>query len=225
MNSRGFTLVELLVAVFITAIVTAMGYGALSQAASNRERLADRAARLTELQRGVRQLEQDIEATVPRPVREPLGNGALAAFIGTAGSNALTSGGFASGAATTNLSQQSQVMLSLTRAGWANPLGLGRTELQRVNYLLDGDKLIRNYVPVLDAAGELPTTRREVLGGVESVSFRYMDAGRAWVDKWSSNTTGNARLSGTLRDLPVAVEITLQLKDYGRIVRIVELAG
>ena len=42
MKHKGFTLIELMVAVFITAILLSMGYGAVNQALNDREALTSR---------------------------------------------------------------------------------------------------------------------------------------------------------------------------------------
>jgi general secretion pathway protein J len=223
-SASGFTLVELLVAVFITAVVAAVGYGALSQAAGNRERINAQSTRLLELQRGLRILEQDLESMSPRPVREPLGNGSYAPLVANSSglsANTLSAGSI--GETSTNLSEQSTALLSLTRSGWANPAGLPRSELQRVNYLLQDDKLIRTHLPILDAAGELPTVRQELLSGVESISFRYMDAGHTWRDNWQSGGLAGDARNPQMRWRPVAIELTLVLRDLGDIVRIIEI--
>ena len=61
MRARGFTLIELMVALFITAIVFAMGYGAVNQALNSRQSLEDRQARLLAVQTTMRVLAQDFD--------------------------------------------------------------------------------------------------------------------------------------------------------------------
>jgi prepilin-type N-terminal cleavage/methylation domain-containing protein len=78
---RGFTLIELMVAVFITAIVLSMGYGAVNQALNNHEALDARQERLLAVQTTMRLLTQDFTQLAPRPVRQPLGDGWLPALL------------------------------------------------------------------------------------------------------------------------------------------------
>ena len=66
---HGFTLVELLVALFIAAVMFAIGYGAIKQALTSHESLKDTQAHLLELQNAVRVMEQDFVQIAPRPVR------------------------------------------------------------------------------------------------------------------------------------------------------------
>jgi hypothetical protein len=58
---------------------------------------------------------------------------------------------------------------------------------------------------------------------VRTVRFRFMNASREWVDRWPANDgTG---LTGSERLRPAAVEITLELEDWGVIRRVIEVAG
>jgi general secretion pathway protein J len=225
LRTRGFTLVELLVALFITAIMMAMGYSAVNQAATGRVSVDRQAARIVQVQRAMRVLEQDIELLAPRPVRDPLGGDDLAALVAANSTKVAASGGgsAATTSATTasSLALQSTALLSLTRAGWANPAGVARPEEQRVSYQLESGKLVRYHQPVLDAVGETPLVRRELLEDVTAIKFRYMDAGHTWQDNWQ--ISGRSRQ--TLRVRPVAIEVTLVLKDFGTLVRVVEIAG
>lgn len=225
MRARGFTLIELLVALFITAVMLAMGYSAVNQAATGRIAVEKQAARIVQVQRAMRVLEQDIELLAPRPVRDPLGGDDLAALVAANSTKvaAAATGSAATTSATTasSLALQSTALLSLTRSGWANPAGLARPEEQRVSYQLENGKLVRYHQPVLDAVGETPLVRRELLDDVTSIKFRYMDAGHTWQENWQIN----GRSRQTLRYRPVAVEVTLVLKDYGTLVRVVEIAG
>jgi general secretion pathway protein J len=225
--SRGFTLVELLVALFITAIMFSMGYAAIDQALTGRKAVEIQAARLLAVQRTIRTLEQDIELLAPRPVRNPVDSGYQAALVANPTAVTNIGSGSATAAAPSSLTVQATALLSLTRGGWSNPAGLPRTELQRVSYLIEDGKLVRYHLPVLDAVGATPAVRRELLDNVTSISFRYMDAGHRWSDTWQGNasTANGGAPSQSLRFRPVAVEITLTLKDWGALLRIVEVAG
>lgn len=220
-GANGFTLVELLVALFITAILFAMGYGALSQALNSRRQVEEQSARLTALQQTLRVLEQDIELMQPRPVRDLLGNGYQNPLV--VNQNALGAG--VATVADSSAAQQGLALLSLTRGGWANPAGLPRSELQRVSYLLRDGKLIRQHLPVLDTTAATAVEERELLDQVEALSFRFMDEGLAWYPTWPTPAMQGLPQQAQLRARPVAVEITLKLKDYGVLVRIVEVAG
>ena len=221
---QGFTLVELLVALFITAIVFAMGYSALSQALTSRKQVDEQAERLSAEQQAVRVMEQDFELLQPRPVRDLLGTGYLQPL--TLNQNAINGSGSASSAtATTSAAQQGLALLSLTRGSWANPAGLPRSEMQRVSYLLREDKLLRQYQPELDTTGAAGFQERELLDKVEALSFRFMDGTLTWSTTWPTPIVQNGPPADLLHARPVAVEITLKLKDWGTLVRVIEVAG
>lgn len=199
----GFTLVELLVALFIVAIMFAMGYGAINQAVLDREALGTRQARLVEVQTAMRILSQDFAQLAPRPVRDRVGDGSEPAL---------------------RADRRSAELAVLTRGGWANPAGLQRPALQRVAYRFEDGKLIREHWRVLDATLAAEPVRRELLGGVRAVQLRFMDAARAWREEWPP--LGGARAQGAqLRIRPIAVEIAIELEDWGRLVRIIEVPG
>ena len=69
---------------------------------------------------------------------------------------------------------------------------------------------------------------RDLLDQVDGLSFRYLDAGYNWDTTWPPPTLGSANATVTLaqmRQRPIAVEITLQLHDWGTLVCIVEIPG
>jgi len=208
-RNRGFTLIELLVALFIAAVMFAMGYGTLKQALTSHDALKQEQAHLLELQTAVRLLEQDFVQLAPRPVRQPVGDEpAQPALQGGA--------------------PGTQPVVALTRDGWANPKGLQRTGLQRVAYYLENGTLRREYWTVLDPTLASTTARRELLKHVKSFSIRYMDVNHQWQEQWPPATSAvliGTPLEMTLRERPLAVEITLDTEDWGKIVRIIEIAA
>ena len=200
-RQSGFTLIELMVAALITAILFAMGYGAIQQALANREAVTRNADRLRSVQDTIRLLVQDLSQLAPRPVREPLGEGYQPALLATADS------------------------MALTRGGWMNPAGVQRSTLQRVRYVLQDGSLYREQWPVLDALLDPPPVRRELVDEVKSFRIRYMNDGRNWQDTWPPPAQSGARTEKELRWRPIAVEVTLELADWGKIVRLVEVPG
>lgn len=201
-HERGFTLIELVVAVFITVVLSAMGYSALRQAMDNRGIVEQQATRLAQVQQAVRTIEQDIGAMVPRPVRDDASGGWQDSVIST-----------------------QALPLVFTRASWANPAGLPRSELQRVAYLLRDGKLLRQHLPVLDATAATVPVERVLLDDVEAFSLRFMDAGLTLTSPWPTPIVQRASPSERRRARPAAVEVTIKLKDYGTITRLIEVPG
>ena len=115
-------------------------------------------------------------------------------------------------------------IVTLTRAGWANPAGIQRPALQRVTYILENGTLRREHWPVLDATLTTTTVRRELLDKVKSITLRYMDVSFQWRDQWPQQALAGDPTSN-LRLRPIAVEVTLELEDWGKLVRVIEVAG
>jgi general secretion pathway protein J len=201
---HGFTLVELIVAVFITAIVFALGYGAINQAVKNRTALESTQDRLIAVQGAIRGILQDFSQLAPRPVREPLGEGYQPAIFADARSPAL---------------------VTFTRGGWSNPAGVQRSTLQRVRYVFEDGTLRREYWTEVDATLDPKPRSRVLLDHVKQVRLRYMDDGRTWRDQWPPMGVTAAPTPRDLRWRPIAIELTLELEDWGTLTRIVEVPG
>ncbi|HET6604044.1 MAG TPA: type II secretion system minor pseudopilin GspJ [Xanthomonadaceae bacterium] len=147
---RGYSLVELLVALALFAVIAVLVYGGLDQLAGAGTQLQQASGRLSALQRAVDRIGDDLRQAVERPVRGGHG-GSLPALVG--GSD----------------------VIELTRGGHGNSLALPRAELERVGWRLAGDRLQRLRFHVLD---RLPATdpREDVLlEQVERFELRYLD--------------------------------------------------
>src|SRR3569832_1538877 len=244
-RERGFTLLELLVAMFIAAILFAMGYGTINQAVKNREILEAQQARLLELQTTVRVMEQDFVQLAQRPVREPVGGSFQPALLAAASSSTATGLGSSFGSNSNGTrglgSTTTTPLVALTRAGWTNPTGAQRPGLQRVAYYFLDGTLCREYWTVLDPTQNSKTVKRDLMTHLKSVSLRFMDVQSGNVKQLDPNADSSNSAAGitwspiwpplnnagqnNLRYRPLAVEITLETEDWGKIVRYVEIAG
>jgi general secretion pathway protein J len=201
-RDRGFTLLELLVAMAIFAILGTLALSGYTELQQQSEYAEQRLERTREVQRAIQTIAQDLGQIEPRPVREPLGETVLPAVLAT---------------------ESIEYGMQFTRAGWSNTAGLARPTLQRVGYRLDGEGLWRDHWPVLDRTLAMEPVRVKLLTQVRTVRFRFMNASREWVDRWPANDgTG---LTGSERLRPAAIEVTLELEDWGVIRRVIEVAG
>ena len=229
--ARGFTLIEVLVAVFIAFVMFAMGYGTINQALTTRGALKEKQSRLIELQTAVRVLEQDFVQLTPRPVRQPIGDEPSQPALqgsanGTQSSGSVSSLGGGSSTPSASTTGGAPPLVALTRSGWANPTGLQRAAEQRVAYFFENGTLRREYWYVLDPTLSSTTARRDLLTKVKSVTFEYLDLTHNWQPQWPPATVaGPQALEGNLRIRPLAVRVTLDTEDFGKIARIFEVAG
>jgi general secretion pathway protein J len=218
-RARGFTLIEMLVAVFIAVIMFAIGYGAINQALESRGAIRADQRKLLALQTAMRIMEQDFVQLAPRPIRSPEGQGWLPAIM-TTGAGASSDASGSIGTSGTG----PEPLVTLTRGGWSNPIGVQRPELERVAYVFDKGTLIREHWNVLDPTLSDMPVKRNLLKHLRSVRFLYLNYSRQWVTQWPPTAVG-AQTGAYLRERPVAVEVILDTKAWGKIVRIFEIAG
>jgi len=201
-HNAGFTLLELLVSLAIFALLATMAYSALNTVLNARKEVEQRAARLTELQTAFMVMERDIEEAVARPVRDDLGDEQAA----------LKGGGVGTG------------VLTLTRTGWRNPLGVARSDLQRVDYVFNKQQLLRESWATLDRGPGNEPYAEVLIDGVSAVDVRFMGQDRQWVGYWPPDSAGNTQSPDAVV-MPQAIEISVDVNGWGRIVRLFRVPG
>ncbi len=200
-RQQGFTLLEILVATVILAIMGLMAYRSVSETQVAVASAEGHMGRLRKVQRSVHVLVNDFRTLAPRPVRESIGDGYRAALLRDP--NAI-------------------YLVEMSHAGWPNGAGTPRGTVQRVTYRLEEGKLIREHWNVTDPTLATAPVKRELLDQVERVDIRYMNRSRQWVAQWPE--FGNTTDQG-FRSRPLAVEITIVLADFGELRRLVEVSG
>lgn len=208
-RSHGFTLLEILVAIAIFAVVGMLAMGGYNELVQQSDRINQSMQRTRAIQMTMMRFTQDFAELEPRPIREPLGSGSLPALFA---------------------SYRAEALVELTRAGWSNPAALPRPTMQRVAYRLVNGTLYRDYWPVLDRMLSSEATQVALLDHVNSVKLRFMTQGGQWQDEWpalSRRTQPNIEAEATaeLRQRPLAVEVTMELEDWGTLVRLIEISG
>jgi len=180
-QSAGFTLVELMVAFLIFALLAAAGVALLSFSVRAQEVTTAKLDDIAALNRVSAALSADFAQAADRPARAADGT-RLPAFVGSSAG-------------------EGRPFVELVRRGWTNPDGAPRADVQKVAYQLRGGVLERIAYPMLDGAAPLPPA--PMLSGVTSLSARYRAAG-AWSDSWSGTPASPlpdaAELTITRRD-------------------------
>ena len=158
---RGFTLVEMLVALVVFGLLSAATVGVLVHAADNREVVGTRMDRLGEFQRARALIKADLGQAAPRRVRRGDGSAARTAFIGQRPGDA--------------------PLWGFVRRGWSNPDGAARASMQYIEYRIAGRQLERTAHAALD--GARARAPQVVLTGVDATAIGYRYRGQ-WNDGW-----------------------------------------
>lgn len=192
---RGFTLLELLIAIAIFALLALATYRMFDSVMQTDQATRVQEQRMRELVRAMGALERDLTQAVERPVRDELGDN-RGAFLSEG---------------------ENDQIVEFTRGGWRNPLGQARSRLQRVRWSLSGETLERRYWLVLDRAQDSKPRVQQVLDGVTALSWRFLDKEHNWQGHWPTNEGSEEE---RLESLPLAVEMTLEHRHYGKLVRV-----
>ena len=211
---RGFTLLELLLAVLVFSIVLGAIHVVFFSAFKLRNKTSDALERALPLQQALGIIKRDLANLVPP-------GGTLSGALQSTPTVVPTAGGSSSGGSVSGLASSASGTLNRgngpqfytavgivdDNAPWA--------EIERVSYYL--------AAPTNDTAGQdlyravarnlLPTLQDQtddqfVMSGVDAITFRYFN-GTAWQDTWDSTTEDSA--TGLTNNLPRAIKLELQL--------------
>ncbi|WP_193743249.1 type II secretion system minor pseudopilin GspJ [Sandarakinorhabdus sp. AAP62] len=186
MREAGFTLIELLVGLFLFGLMAAAGTALLAgsvQASGQAQVLVGASGDLARLRA---LLTADAGQAAPRPWRDVEGR-TQPAFSSNGGA-----------------------LFTLVRRGWANPGQAPRASLQRVEWMIDGDTLVRRSAAMVD--GTAATQASVLAKGVKSARLRVLGQ-QGWQDGWA----------GQPGQLPRALELTLDGPQIGHVRQIVPM--
>lgn len=184
----GFTLIEVLVAMSIFAVVALMAYSGLRTVINVSGSVQNRVEKLEALQRTFMLLERDFYQLVPRPMN--------------------TDGGAKKAAL--DATPNGERLFEFTRGGQPNPADANRSSLIRIAYTIDEEKLKRLKWNNIDHLFNEQPVEITLLEDVESINTRFLAQNGEWINSWGQR---QEELSIT----PDAVEITLEHKYWGKI--------
>lgn len=195
-NERGFTLLEVLIAIAIFSVISMASFSIFQTVLNSDTVTKERTDRINELQRGFLIIERDMIQIARRSMRLN-GEAPLGAFLHTDNES------FSSG----------EKGIAFVRNGWTNPgLLLPRSDMQSVAYRLNDNVLERLHFNFVDAVlGEEPKVR-PLITQVEKLDFEFYD-GKKWQKTLEENT------------LPIAIAMEIDTTDYGVIRRQFLVAG
>lgn len=193
-HSAGFTLIEVIVATAIFALVAAIAATGLSSISKSYSALADQRADRHALTRALAAIELDLQQASARAVRGPYGS-VEPAFIGDSNSFELSSSS-----------------LSVASTG-------PQPSLVRVRYQTRQGSLLRLLRRELDAAPNSQQAQRALLSDVQNVRLQYWDFGGVRSPIWPP-----ANSNYTIDQLPRALEIRILHARFGELVRLIAIS-
>ncbi|MBC6427643.1 MAG: type II secretion system minor pseudopilin GspJ [Cellvibrionales bacterium] len=189
---RGFTLIEILVALIIFSVLSVMGYQGLVAVTDYDRRTRATYATEHQLHRAGAILLQDLLHARPRPVRDRLG-GMQRAYD----------------------TSDTDYALLFTRGGL--PAALSDGGMQRLAYSVNSqNELLRWHWPTLDSFAEQTPHSQVLLEGVERVRFFQLNARNEFEKNWPPLNEAHA-----LDSLPRMIRIEIDLLSGARFERLI----
>ena len=195
-KTLGFTLVEILVALLVFAVAGLLSTRLLSQSIDNQNNLIDRGQRLAEIHRAMRVLQRDIVQLSRRKIRDAQGEELPALIVSDQGA------------------------IEFSRVGWRNPLRQPRSEVQRVGYRWQDEKIIRGYWLTLDRSYDAEPAYQTLLENVEAIEFFAVDQLGNEHKQWPLDPEANVVTENGEALYLAAILVRAEIAPYGMIERI-----
>ncbi|WP_295900357.1 type II secretion system minor pseudopilin GspJ [uncultured Vibrio sp.] len=199
--NRGFTLIEVLVAMAIFAALSISAYQVVDQIRMSNALSLERGERLKELQRSLVIMDSDFRQMATRPFR-------------TNGEQSSDEDGELLLQWQDYLIESDSKGVLFTRLGWHNPQQqFPRGEIVKVGYRIKDNTLERVWWRYPDTPVGQQAIVTPILSDVDVFNMRFYYQG-TWLEEWE-----------VTQAMPKAVAIELELKDYGNIERIYLVAS
>jgi general secretion pathway protein J len=205
-KQAAFTLIELLIALTIFAILSIISYRTLSSVFQTREQLNLESTKWRDLSLFFTRLESDLANTLDREIRTADGRTAAPLCL-----SALLPG-------------PTEATLAFTRTGF-NDAG-GNSAPQRIGYRFNDGKLEWMLWPALDQAPRIQPEAYVTLANVRDAKWRALDRDSGtlnWRNDWPAAPSNCARVEKGAAVFPAALELTLTLAGGETITRVFAL--
>ncbi len=170
-NDKGFSLMEVLIALAITATLASAGTFMMVQTLNASSAIDLRMEDVRGQIKSDNLIRNDLSSVTSR--------------IGVAQDQAPSAHGFVGGQ-----SKDNAILMSFIRDDWTEAATIRtRSNLQRVEYHLMEDKLVRRAWVRPDPSRQTPYTERVLYTDLEDINLRYRENGK-WLDVWPATYDG-----------------------------------
>lgn len=163
---RGFSLIEMLVALFIFALLSTASVAALAMTLDAKENLGEASDYLGEFAIARSLLRSDVGQLSRRGVKDVYGTPQNASFWG-------------------GDADEDGTFLRFSRRGWQNYSAAPRASLQYVEYAWVGTRIVRRSRSYLDPTPDTPIFEQTILSGVRDVRVSFFVNG-LWQTSWAA---------------------------------------
>jgi general secretion pathway protein J len=190
---QGFTLIEMVIAVAIFAVMMVIAFPGLTHIAKVGDQVGQANSRLSELQFALTYLNRDWTQVSSRKILDQYGD------------------------------EKSHIVIednsiSFTHSGWSNLLQQKRSELQRVQYLVKENQLIRQYWVSLDQVPAEEPVSTVLIDDVEFFAIFFIDSAEQPIEQWPLAVQDQQRV-----DKPIALKVEIDVRQFGKVHRIMEI--
>lgn len=200
----GFTLVEVLLALVIMAMIAMLSAQAFNTASSGSAATREAMDRIAAIDRTFVLIETDLRNAIPKVLSDSFGKPLPPLYVAAS----------------------DDYWMTVMRGGLENPLFLPRTEEVRVGYRYIEESIWRDTWYNGRETDQEEARPQKILEGVTSMSVRVLPpqsntgsvsiAGGPWLQDWPQGQT-------QMDVLPSAIEVTLELEDMGEVTRLFSL--
>ena len=177
---RGFTLLELVLAIAVFGIIAGLAYGGLNSLSTQGRWLQKESDHFAQIQKTLHLMGSDVQFAVRRGVRDALGSEVPA-----------MTGGI------------DERLLMLTKAQWPRE---DDANLVRIHYLKNGNSLQRKIWPVLDRLPTHQAITADLLTNLENLQIRFLGAER-WHTSWPLGARPDDRQDPLPRAIELTIEL------------------